>query len=134
MTGESHRLRRRTAAFLAVLGPLLLIALAAHQARAGAQEPNQTQRAFPVVSKKYAFEPARIEVDQNDLVKITLTSQDIAHSFTVDEYRIAKRVGPGQTVTFEFRADRPGTFRFYCNLKQDERCKEMQGELVVHPK
>jgi hypothetical protein len=37
-------------------------------------------------------------------------------------------------VTFEFRADQPGTFHFYCNLKQDERCKEMQGELVVHAK
>ena len=39
--------------------------------------------------------PPRLEVDQNDLVKITLTSADIAHSFTVDGYRIAKRVGPG---------------------------------------
>ncbi len=134
MTGESHRRRRRMAAGLALLGTAMLVSLAAHQARALAQEPNQTQRAFPIVTKKYAFEPARIEVDQNDLVKITLTSQDIAHSFTVDDYRIAKRVGPGQTVTFEFRADHPGTFRFYCNLKQDERCKEMTGELVVHPK
>lgn len=98
------------------------------------QEPPQPQRSFDVVAKKYAFEPARIEVDQNDLVKVTLRSADIAHSFTIDGYRIAKRVGPGQTVTFEFRADQPGTFRFYCNLKQDERCKEMQGELVVHPK
>ena len=41
---------------------------------------------------------------------------------------------PARRVTFEFRADHPGTFRFYCNLKQDERCKEMKGELVVHPK
>jgi cytochrome c oxidase subunit 2 len=99
-----------------------------------AQEPAQGQRHFEVVARKYAFEPARIEVDQNDLVKVTLRSADIAHSFTIDGYRIAKRVGPGQTVTFEFRADQPGTFRFYCNLKQDERCKEMRGELIVHAK
>jgi cytochrome c oxidase subunit II len=99
-----------------------------------AQDATQPQRSFTVVASKYQFSPARLEVDQNDLVKITLTASDIAHSFTIDDYRIAKRAGAHQTVTFEFRADRPGTFRFYCNLKQDERCKEMQGELVVHAK
>ncbi len=95
------------------------------------QEPAQAQRSFNIVARKYAFAPVRIEVDQDDLVKITLTSADIAHSFTIDGYRIAKRVGAGQTVTFEFRANQPGTFRIYCNLKQDDRCKEMRGELVV---
>jgi hypothetical protein len=34
-------------------------------------------------------------------------------------------------VTFEFRADQAGTFPFYCNLSQDERCRQMRGELVV---
>ena len=99
-----------------------------------AQDSAQPQRSFTIVASKYQVAPKKIEVDQNDLVKITLTASDIAHSFTVDEDRIAKRAGAHQTVTFEFRADHPGTFRYYCNLKQDERCKEMQGELVVHPK
>ena len=99
-----------------------------------AQDATQSQRAFAIAASKYQFSPPKLEVDQNDLVKITLSASDIAHSFTIDEYRIAKRAGAHQTVTFEFRADRPGTFRYYCNLKQDERCKEMQGELVVHPK
>jgi hypothetical protein len=34
-------------------------------------------------------------------------------------------------VAFEFRADQTGTFEFYCNLKQDERCRDMKGQLVV---
>ena len=92
------------------------------------------QRSFTVVARKYAFEPARLEANLDDLVRVTLSSRDIAHSFTIDAYRIVKRVGGGQTVTFEFRADQPGTFRVYCNLKQDERCREMHGELVVHPR
>ena len=90
------------------------------------------QRSFSVTARNYAFEPARLEANVDDLVRVTLSSGDIAHSFTIDAYRIAKRVGGGQTVTFEFRADQPGTFRIYCNLKQDERCREMHGELVVH--
>ena len=84
--------------------------------------------------KKYAFDPGRIEVNQNDLVRVTLRSDDIAHSFTIDSYRIAKRVGAGQTVTFEFRADQAGTFPIYCNLRQEDGCRTMRGELVVHGK
>ncbi len=102
--------------------------------RSMAQEAPSHQRGLTVVARKYAFEPARLEVNLNDLVKVTLSSPDIAHSFTVDAYRIAKRVGGGQTVTFEFRADQPGTFPVYCNLRQDERCRQMHGELVVHAK
>jgi heme/copper-type cytochrome/quinol oxidase subunit 2 len=92
------------------------------------------QRSFSVTARKYAFEPARLEANLDDLVRVTLSSGDIAHSFTIDAYRIAKRVGGGQSVSFEFRADQPGTFRIYCNLKQDERCRDMHGELVVHPR
>jgi heme/copper-type cytochrome/quinol oxidase subunit 2 len=95
------------------------------------QEPAQGQRSFSVVARKYAFSPIRLEVAQDDLVKVTMTSADIAHSFTIDAYRIDKRVGPKQTVTFEFRANQPGTFKIYCKLTQDARCKEMHGELVV---
>lgn len=88
-------------------------------------------REFRVVGTHNAFQPANIEVHRNDLVKINFTAEDIAHSFTVDGYRISKRAGAGQSVTFEFRADQPGTFTYYCNLSQDDGCKNMKGQLVV---
>ena len=90
------------------------------------------RREITVVARKYAFAPGVIEVEQNDLVRVTLRTDDIAHSLVVDAYRIAKRANPGQAVTFEFRADQPGTFPFYCNLQIDEGCRNMRGELVVH--
>ena len=89
------------------------------------------EQRFAVTARKYAFSPARIEVQQDDLVRITFSTGDIPHSFTVDKYRIAKRVEPGRPIVFEFRADQPGRFPVYCNLTADERCKEMVGELVV---
>ncbi len=98
---------------------------------AGAQEA----RTIRVAARKYAFSPARIEVQQDDLVKVTLEAADIPHSFTIDEpYRIAKRATPGHPAEFEFRADKAGTFEFYCNLKIDDGCRKMKGELVVKPK
>ena len=114
---------------VAALGGLSLCVMSP---RSAAQEPPSNQRNLTIVARKYAFEPARLEVNLNDLVKVTLSSPDIAHSFTIDAYRIAKRVGGGHTVTFEFRADQVGTFPIYCNLRRDERCRQMHGELVVH--
>jgi heme/copper-type cytochrome/quinol oxidase subunit 2 len=113
---------------------LVAVALAGLTGAPLAQEQAATQREFDVVARKFAFDPPRLEVGQNDLVKVTLRSADIAHSFTIDAYRIAKRVGGGQTVTFEFRADQPGTFAIYCNLKQEDGCRQMKGELVVRPR
>lgn len=97
---------------------------------AAAQDQGQV-REFTVTGDHYAFSPSSIEVNRNDLVKITFTASDIPHSFTIDDYRISKRAGVGQTVTFEFRADRSGPFTFYCNLSQDAKCKEMKGILRV---
>ncbi len=104
------------------------------QAASPPQDTGQTgeTREFRVVARKYSFSEPRIEVRQNDLVKITLEAADIPHSFTIDEpYRIAKRAAPDHPVVFEFRADKVGTFDFYCSLKTDEGCRKMKGQLVV---
>ncbi|BCS34539.1 hypothetical protein TBR22_A37670 [Luteitalea sp. TBR-22] len=89
------------------------------------------RRSFTITARKYAFEPEVIDVRRNDVVRLTITSADIAHSFTVDAYRIQKRIPPGGSVTFEFRADEVGRFPFYCSMRADEGCQEMQGELIV---
>jgi heme/copper-type cytochrome/quinol oxidase subunit 2 len=89
-------------------------------------------REISVVGNQFAFSPSRIEVQKDDLVRITFSAQDVAHSFTIDvPYRISKRAASGQSVVFEFRADEAGRFTYYCNLTQDDRCKQMKGELVV---
>jgi cytochrome c oxidase subunit 2 len=95
------------------------------------REGETTRREITVIARRYEFVPARIEVDHGDLVAITLKSEDIAHSFTIDEYRISKRFSPGHPVTVEFRADLRGTFTFYCDLAADEGCRKMRGTLVV---
>jgi heme/copper-type cytochrome/quinol oxidase subunit 2 len=94
----------------------------------------QGRREITLTARKFAFSEPRIEVAVNDVVRITLVAEDIPHSFTIDEYRIARRAAPGKPVTFEFRADRAGTFPFYCNLTIDDGCREMRGELVVTPR
>ena len=104
------------------------------QRPAVAQDQAPIVRPWAVTASRYHFDPPRIEVFQDDLVKIDLRTDDIAHSMTIDAYRIAKRVSPGQSVTFEFRADQPGIFPYYCNLQLEDGCRQMRGELLVKPR
>jgi cytochrome c oxidase subunit 2 len=123
-----HRLRSTTVLASACVAAGLLSApfLAARTARA-----QGSAREFTISGDHFAFSPVRLEVQKDDLVKITFSARDIAHSFTIDQYRIAKRAAAGQSVVFEFRADQVGTYRFYCNLTADDRCRRMEGELIV---
>ena len=89
------------------------------------------RRAFTLTARKYTFDPEVIDVRRNDVVQLTITSADIAHSFTVDAYRIQKRIAAGASVTFTFRADEVGRFPFYCSMRADPGCQEMRGELIV---
>jgi cytochrome c oxidase subunit 2 len=99
-----------------------------------AQTQGTTARTVRIEARRYAFAPGRIAVRQGDLVRIELHTADIAHSLTIDDYRIAKRVGPDHPVTFEFRAERAGTFPYYCDLSAENGCRQMRGELVVEPR
>ena len=96
------------------------------------QAPNRHE--VKLVARDFRWTPDRIALGQDDLVRLTIRSEDIAYSFAIDEYRIVRRVPAGGVTTFEFRADRPGTFRFYSNLTSDGAHAEMQGQLVVTPR
>lgn len=138
--------RRRLLALLIKSGSVAAVAPITTPLRvnAGFQNPAFTvvlaaqdipsQRELTITAADFRFTPDRIEVVQDELVRILLRSGDIAHSFNVDEYRIAKRVAAGGTVLIEFRADRLGTFPFYCNLTSEPGHDQMRGQLVVRAK
>ena len=105
---------RRTLALLLVgtglylaAGPFVRRVLAAPCA----QEQAPTRREFTLTARKYNFSPNRVEAAQDDLIKLTVQSEDVAYGFTIDEYRLSKRVPAGGSTIVEFRADRRGTFR-----------------------
>lgn len=99
-----------------------------------AQDRAPDRRDVALVARDHQFIPDRIVVRQDDLVRVTFTSEGRPASFAVDAYRILKRAGADQTIVFEFRADQAGTFGFYCSLTSDPQCREMKGTLVVAPK
>lgn len=98
----------------------------------GGQDQVPNRRDVAVTAQDFRFSPDKIEVTQDDLVRITVTSRDVAYSITIDEYRLSRRVPAGGSTTLEFRADRTGTFTFYSNMS-DARHESARGALVVRP-
>ena len=111
-------------------GPFVRRVLAAP----ASQDQAPTRREFTVTARDYSFSPNRVEAQQDDLIKLTVQSADNAYGFTIDDYRVSKRVPAGGSTVIEFRADRAGTFAFYSNLSNDARHSQMRGQLVVRPR
>lgn len=129
------RPRRPTSSlrFLSLITALITLVVS------GVAAVEQSKRDVTVVGHKYTYDIAganepviRVRVD--DLVNVTFSVSDIAHTFTIsdDHYRIDKRAEPGKPVTFGFRASDAGEFEIRCTLSTDARCaKEMRGKLIV---
>ena len=82
-----------------------------------------------MTARDYRFIPDRLEVMQDDLIKLTIESADVAYSFNIDAYRLSRRIPPGGKTVIEFRADKEGTFDFYSNMTGHEN--KVRGQLVV---
>ena len=122
-------LTRRTLG-LALLGTSAVL-LAGSASRLLAQDQAPNRREFTMSARDYRFSPDRLEVMQDDLVKLTVESADVAYSFTIDEYRLSRRIPAGGKTVIEFRADQVGTFDFYSNMTSDARHSKMRGQLSV---
>jgi cytochrome c oxidase subunit 2 len=109
------------AAFMAAFGVV----------RPTAQDQAPERRDLTITAKDYRFSPNRIEVNRDDLLRLTVKSEDVSYGFTIDDYRVSKRVPAGGSVVLELRMDREGTFPFYSNMTSDSRHQQMRGELVV---
>jgi heme/copper-type cytochrome/quinol oxidase subunit 2 len=89
------------------------------------------QRTFQVEARQFAYSPAELKVNQGDTVTIQLLSTDVVHGLYVDGYGISVEADPGQTTTITFVADKPGSFRFRCNITCGAMHPFMIGKLTV---
>ena len=55
-----------------------------------------------------------LHVPVGEPVKLTLTSEDVIHSFFVPAFRIKKDVVPGRYTTVWFEATKPGRYHLFC--------------------
>ena len=92
---------------------------------------NTNSRDFSITARQWQFDPDTIRVKQGDIVSLEITSIDVEHGFSIDEYDVSVKLQPGRTASVSFRADKTGTFRFYCSVFCGAGHQAMEGKLVV---
>ncbi len=92
--------------------------------------PEATEIEIKVMAKYASFQPSTVTVPMGQMVKVTITSMDISHTFTIDELGINIAVGAGQTVTKMFTPEKMGSFAFYCAVP-GHRGAGMEGTIEV---
>jgi cytochrome c oxidase subunit 2 len=83
--------------------------------------------------KKTLAEYPVIEVSRGDDVVLKLRSSDVTHGFALKAYDIyiPEGIKPGKTVFVSFKADKTGTFSFWCNVYCGDIHQHMKGTLIV---
>jgi nitrous-oxide reductase len=83
------------------------------------------------------FDPERVAVRKGQKIHWTITNmertRDATHGFCIPSYNIAASIEPGETVTLDFVADKPGVFPFYCLEFCSALHLEMVGYFLVEP-
>ncbi len=88
-------------------------------------------RTFKLDARQFAYSPSELKVNAGDTVTIQLVSTDVVHGLYVDDYDVSVSADPGQSATLTFVADKPGSFRFRCNVTCGAMHPFMIGKLTV---
>jgi nitrous-oxide reductase len=84
------------------------------------------------------FTPEHVEVNQGDHVVWHITNveraEDATHGFALPAYNVNLSLEPGEALAFEFDAEQPGTFTYYCSEFCSALHLEMTGYLLVKPR
>jgi cytochrome c oxidase subunit 2 len=101
--------------------------------------PDNALQVF-VVGKQWMWKLQHIEGQReiNELhvpvgrpVKLTMTSEDVIHSFYVPAFRIKQDVIPGRYTTTWFEATKPGVYHLFCTEYCGTQHSGMIGSVIV---
>jgi cytochrome c oxidase subunit 2 len=105
----------------------------------GNTPPADAENIF-VVGKQWMWKVQHLEgrreinelhIPVNKSIKLTLTSEDVIHSFYVPEFRVKQDAVPGTYRTLWFQPDRTGTFHLFCAEFCGTDHSKMIGRIIV---
>ncbi len=72
-----------------------------------------------------------LHIPVNEKIKLTMTSEDVIHSFFVPAFRVKQDVLPGRYTTIWFEADKPGKYHLFCTEYCGSHHSQMIGSVTV---
>ncbi len=115
---------------MCAVGAFALVAMGSHGLRAVTQELDVT--VVEVVAKRFAFEPAMIEVVEKRPVRLVVTSGDGLHGIEIKAMKVKKDVPRGgEPVVIEFTPETAGRYPILCSTYCGNGHGDMKGMLVV---
>ncbi len=73
----------------------------------------------------------QLHIPVNQPIKLTMTSEDVIHDFSVPAFRVKKDVVPGMYTMLWFQATKTGSFHLYCDQYCGTNHSLMKGEVIV---
>lgn len=120
--------RRPMAAVATLVALVVLQPGSATAPSAQSTEPREIQ----LLAKRYAFEPAEIEVAVGERVRLVMLSADGPHGVEISKFKVNKEIPRGKKpVTVEFTATEAGRFPILCSEYCGDGHDDMAGTLVV---
>jgi cytochrome c oxidase subunit II len=111
---------------------LIVVLLAATAPSGGSSAQSQEPRVIEVVAKRFAFEPAEIEVAVGERVTLAVRSADGVHGIEIKKFKVKKEIPRGAApVMMEFTASEAGRFPILCSEYCGDGHEDMTGTLVV---
>ncbi len=72
-----------------------------------------------------------LHIPVGETIKITMTSEDVIHSFFVPAFRVKQDVVPGRYTTVWFEANKAGTYHLFCTEYCGSHHSQMIGWVTV---
>jgi len=128
-------MRRRHPACLILTCALLAAAVPSARSRPaapGAAVQSEEPRVIEVVARRYAFEPAEIEVTVGERVRLAVRTADGVHGIEIKKFNVKKEIPRGSApVMIDFTATETGRFPILCSEYCGNGHDDMKGTLVV---
>lgn len=88
-------------------------------------------REITLEASQYAWSEEIIRVRVGELIRLRLTSVDVAHGFFLPEANINVEIQPGQEQVVEFMAPSVGEYSFFCSVFCGEGHQDHKGVFIV---